>query len=113
MLTFSDLFWKQKKQKSDFCCLSVPQKNYSFKEIEEHVLGLMNRLYSLGVSSKSLVAVQHNNIEGIFVEWAVWLLGGGILYWDEHVEMEHVFATVEEQKVSHLIVWEDQFFSRQ
>ena len=110
MLTFSDRFWKQKEQKNDICCLELPNNKYTYQEIEKHILGLMSRLYSLGVSSNSLVAIQHNCIEGIFVEWAIWLLGGGIVYWDESVDIEKIFANLEEKKVSHLIIQNEQFF---
>ena len=110
MLTFSDLFWKQKEQKNDFCCLELPNTKYTYSDIETHVLGLMSRLYSLGVSSKSLVAMQHNCMEGVFVEWAIWLLGGGIVYWDENIDIEKICANLEEKKVSHLIVQNEQFF---
>ena len=110
MLTFPDLFWKQKGQKNNFCSLVVPNKNYSYLEIQHKVMGLMSRLYSLGVTPTSLVAVKHNYIEGIFVEWAIWLLGAGIVFWDDNVDMATVFTILEEKKVSHWIVQDEQYF---
>ena len=82
MLTFSDLFWKQKEKKNNLCDAFWIQKQYLGCDILHEVLGLSSRLYSLGVGPKKLVAMHHKTIRGFWVEWAVWILGGGIVYWD-------------------------------
>jgi hypothetical protein len=110
MLTFHDLFWKQKEKKNDFCNIWWLQNLYSAHEISHNVLGLMSRLYSLGVTSGSLVAVKHNSPKGFFLEWAVWILGGGIVYWDEDCNIIDVFSIIDEKKVSHIIVEEESWY---
>ena len=82
MLTFSDLFWKQKEKKNDLRDAFWIQQQYLGCDISHEVLGLSSRLYSLGVGPKKLVAMHHKTMQGVWVEWAVWLLGGGVVYWD-------------------------------
>ena len=104
MLTFSDLFWKQKEQKNNLRTTFWMEKQHLGHDIQHEVLGLASRLYSLGVGPKKLVAMHHNTMRGLWVEWAVWLLGGGIVFWESDSDITAVCQLLEDKEVSHIIV---------
>ena len=55
------------------------EKLYLKHHIQHEVLGLASRLYSLGVGPKAgCYAPQYD--ARLWVEWAVWLLGGGVVF---------------------------------
>ena len=104
MLTFSDLFWKQKEKKNNLRNAFWKQHAYLGCDIEHDILGFASRLYSLGVGPKKLVAMHHNTAQGFWVEWAVWLLGGGIVYWDSTNNITDICEILDDKKVSHIIM---------
>ena len=78
------------------------EKQHLGHDIQHEVLGLASRLY-LGVGPKTC-AMHHNTMRGLWVEWAVWLLGGGVVFWESDNDITVVCQLLEDKEVSHIIV---------
>jgi len=56
-------------------------KGQSLSDVTEQIQGLARRLYSFGVSEESVVAICcDDDLDGVWVEQAVWLLGGTTIW---------------------------------